>query len=468
MRLADFLSRRLQFLGIEHAFMVTGGAAMHLNDAIASTFKNKLVFLHHEQSCSMAADSYARILNKPCLVNITAGPGAINALNGVFGAYVDSLPMFVLSGQSKRATLAPNSGIKSLRQLGDQEANVVSLASSAVQYSKLLLTVGSRLNIRQISYNWKSFSPHSWKCHVDIDQAELDKPTLSSDLKILCDVKYFFPLLSDALYRVSSQKNINISTILSHWDSWTSWLKSSLLNYSVLQDLLPPTNGTVNPYRLISKLSESWSNNSIIVCSDGTACVAGFQAAVIKPYQRIFHNSGCASMGFELPAAIGAYHASHQLITCLAGDGSIMMNLQELAIIGGNNYPIKIILLNNNGYHSIRQTQTNYFPDNIVGCGPDSGLPFPDFRLLSNSFGIDYLSVCDEDLLDDAIQALYSSNRPQLLEVSIDQTQQFSPKLSSRRLPSGEMVSPSLEDMSPHLPQHILSLLSNEAFSIRL
>ena len=114
------------------------------------------------------------------------------------------------------------------------------------------------------------------------------------------------------------------------------------------------------------------SENSITVCSDGTACVAGFQAVSIKRGQRIFHNSGCASMGFELPAAIGAHLATNQQIICLAGDGSIMMNLQELAIIGGKKYPVKIILLNNKGYHSIRQTQTNYFPNNLVGCGPDS------------------------------------------------------------------------------------------------
>ena len=616
MRVADFIARRLHFLGIEHALMVTGGAAMHLNDAISSVYKDRLVFLHHEQSCSMAADAYARLTNKPCLVNVTAGPGAINALNGVFGAFVDSLPMVVVSGQSKRQTLTVNSGLNHLRQLGDQEAHVQALASPvcksvhllqnpldvndiinqlflvctsgrpgpvwldvpidvqayhlpghyeqyiqqpllevtsnpdtpetlikvyidelayhlltddrpvlyvgngirlsgsysqfldfleqwpiacvtgwnsndllwdshpcycgrpgtvgnrtgnfAVQFSKSLLVVGCRLNIRQISYNWDSFSPDSWKCHVDIDPAELYKPTLSTDLKIQLDISNFFPLLSEALSRISYEKNIDLSKSLSHWSRWRAWLKSSLSRFSVVEEALPISNGHINPYRLISMLSNYLSENSITVCSDGTACVAGFQAVSIKRGQRIFHNSGCASMGFELPAAIGAHLATNQQIICLAGDGSIMMNLQVLAIIGGKKYPVKIILLNNKGYHSIRQTQTNYFPNNLVGCGPDSGLPFPNFNLLCQSCSIDYHTVCDEELIDAHFEHLFSTSSPQFLEVHIDQSQQFSPKLSSRRLPSGEMVSPSLDDMSPHLPQSLLSALKADAYSIVL
>jgi len=614
MRVSDYIARRLQFLGIEYAFMVTGGAAMHLNDAISSVFQEKLIFLHHEQSCSMAADSFARITNKPCLVNVTAGPGVINALNGVFGAYVDSLPMFVVSGQSKRATLVTNSGIDDLRQLGDQEVDVQSLASSvcksvhllqnplevrelvdtlfnlsitgrpgpvwidlpidvqsfdlppeydsyvsehslcsslvnisddfdlqldelalhlltndrpvlyvgngirisdsynefldflqqwpiacvtgwnsndllwdshpcycgrpgtvgnrsgnfAVHYSTSLLVVGCRLNIRQVSYNWSDFSPYSWKCHVDIDRAELDKPTLSTDLKINTQISGFFPRLSKALTRVSIRNHINTSRVLSHWSSWSSWLKSTLDNYPVLMDALPPRDHYVNPYRLLHKLSDYLPNNSVTVCSDGTACVAGFQALVIKPSQRLFHNSGCASMGFELPAAIGAYYASNSPITCIAGDGSIMMNIQELAIIGGRQLPIKIILLNNNGYHSIRQTQFNYFPNNIVGCGPDSGLPFPDFSVLTQSFGLQYSCLREEELIDNSLSSLYLTPGPELLEVFLDTQQQFSPKLSSKRLPSGEMVSSSLDDMSPHLSDSTLSSLKQAAFSIHL
>ena len=150
MRVADFVARRLRFLGCDTAYMVTGGAAMHLNDAISREYQNNLHFLHHEQSCAMAAESFARLTNRPCLVNVTAGPGGINALNGVFGAYVDSIPMFVVSGQAKRETLVANAEVQGLRQLGDQEVNIIHMASQACKATYLLQ---DPLNIHQILNN---------------------------------------------------------------------------------------------------------------------------------------------------------------------------------------------------------------------------------------------------------------------------------------------------------------------------
>jgi acetolactate synthase-1/2/3 large subunit len=202
------------------------------------------------------------------------------------------------------------------------------------------------------------------------------------------------------------------------------------------------------------------------VCADGTACVIGFQAAIIKKGQRLFHNSGCASMGYELPAAIGAYHATSKEIYCIAGDGSIMMNLQELAYVGGHSLPIKIILLNNQGYHSIRQTQNNYFPDNPVGCGIESGLPFPDFSTLCKAFSIQYESLNSEMHLDLQIGKVLSSSGPCILEVILDLEQDFAPKLASKKLPDGTMVTASLEDMSPLLGDNVLDGIRQEAYSI--
>ena len=615
MRVADFVARRLRFLGVDTAYMVTGGAAMHLNDAISREYNGNLHFLHHEQSCAMAAEAYARLTNKPCLVNVTAGPGGINALNGVFGAYVDSIPMIVVSGQVKCSTLALNANVKGLRQLGDQEVDIVGIASHicksalllqnpldvhdvlnslfqqaisgrpgpawldipidvqgsllpvsfdalltepletldptyatyseinddieqlalhlltdnrpvlyvgsgirlsnsyneflafldqwpiacvtgwnsndllwdehpcyagrpgtvgnrsgnfAVQFSECLLTVGCRLNIRQISYNWSSFATRAWKCHVDIDRAELEKPTLSTDLKLHVTCSGFFPSLSHALSRILASESIDRDHILGHWQQWRNWLKQSLFNYAPVKEAQTSQDGFVNPYRLVDRLTSLLPENSICVCSDGTACVVGFQAAVFKVGQRMFHNSGCASMGYELPAALGAWHASHQTVTCLAGDGSIMMNLQELATIGTHKYPIKIVLINNSGYHSIRQTQKNYFRDNIIGCGVDSGLAFPDFSALSVAFGLEYSSVKADLHLDSALSSLYVSPMPHLLEVFVSQDQEFSPKLASKRLPNGEMISSSLEDMSPHLLQSKYEELLGEALSITL
>jgi acetolactate synthase-1/2/3 large subunit len=146
MRVADFIARRLSFLGVSDVYMVTGGAAMHLNDAFAMIFRDRVHCLHHEQSCAMAAESYARITNRPAVVNVTAGPGAINAINGVFGAYVDSIPMIVVSGQAKRETLAINSGVPSLRQLGDQEVDIVRMVSGVCKRAVVVQNVISILD----------------------------------------------------------------------------------------------------------------------------------------------------------------------------------------------------------------------------------------------------------------------------------------------------------------------------------
>jgi acetolactate synthase-1/2/3 large subunit len=205
-------------------------------------------------------------------------------------------------------------------------------------------------------------------------------------------------------------------------------------------------------------LFDELADDDIIVTGDGTACVTVFQAANIKQGQRLFTNSGCASMGYDLPGAIGAYYAgAPQRIICLAGDGSVMMNLQELQTIAGLNLPVKLFILNNDGYHSIRQAQQNHFPDNIVGCGPDSGLTFPEFTRLASGFGIPSAQVgCDPELAP-AIRAALASDGPFLLEVMIDKSQQFAPKLSSRRLEDGSMVSSPLEDLVPFLSDEELT-----------
>jgi acetolactate synthase-1/2/3 large subunit len=229
---------------------------------------------------------------------------------------------------------------------------------------------------------------------------------------------------------------------------------------------LPAKEKGVNPYRLVHALTRRLPSGSITVCADGTACVVGFQAAVVKEGQRLYHNSGCASMGYELPAAIGAYHASAKQILCISGDGSIMMNIQELAFIGGLSVPVKIILLNNQGYHSIRQTQRNYFPDNPVGCGKESGLPFPDFSRLCQGFSIGYDRMESEHELDAKIEAALRWSGPFLLEVILDLEQDFSPKLASKKLEDGTMVTAELEDMTPLLGDSVLSRIREEAFSI--
>jgi acetolactate synthase I/II/III large subunit len=615
MRVADFIAERLRHLGCRDVYMVTGGAAMHLNDAFGRTFSNNVHTLHHEQSCAMAAESYSRILGTPAVVNVTAGPGGINAINGVFGAYVDSIPMIVVSGQAKRETMMATYDIPGLRQLGDQEIDIVRMVGGvckcavtitdplrvaeevdrcfliattvrpgpvwldvpidvqafplpagfdeqvraadwncqtkildpdpvasdeeikvlarelvtrkrpvlyvgsgirvsgsygeflsflekwpiatvtgwnsndllwddhpcycgrpgtvgnragnfAVQFSECVATVGCRLNLRLVSFNWKSFAKNAWTCHLDIDRAELDKPTLHTDLKIEATIKGFFPRLAAELERFVNTGEVSREKLLENWSRWAEFNRRQLAVYSAVHDALPPKTETVNPYRLIDRLSHRLPHGAITVCADGTACVVGFQASVVKPEQRLFHNSGCASMGYDLPAAIGAYHATEREIICIAGDGSIMMNLQELAYIGGLKLPIRIVLLNNQGYHSIRQTQNNYFPDNPVGCGVESGLPFPEFRYLSSGFGIQYIRLGQEEEMETCLDEFLSCDGPVLLEVVLDLDQEFAPKLASKKLDNGTMITAELEDMTPLLGDHVINKIKEEAFAL--
>jgi len=219
----------------------------------------------------------------------------------------------------------------------------------------------------------------------------------------------------------------------------------------------------VNPYYFVSRLFRALEEDDVVVCGDGTACVTAFQAADLREHQRLYTNSGCASMGYDLPGAVGAAIGRRELgggnggrVICIAGDGSIQMNLQELQTIATHRLPIRIFVLNNKGYHSIRQTQANFFPDNPVGCGEESGLGFPDFGKLAAVYGFPYYRARNHSELDAAIAGAIGENGPVLCEIILDLNQQFSPKLSSRKLPDGRIVSPPLEDLAPFLDREEL------------
>ncbi|PZQ22200.1 MAG: acetolactate synthase [Sphingopyxis macrogoltabida] len=605
-RVADLIARLLVEHDISDMFMLTGGGAMHLNDAFGRAKGLHKVFTHHEQAAAIAAEGYARLSGKPAAVNVTTGPGGVNALNGVYGAYVDSIPMVVVSGQVKRETCAPNYPDIPLRQLGDQEVDIVSMVRGITKYAVVLndpadarkvvekalylcrrgrpgpvwidvpidvqaapvdfdeleafdpatldaadeapnthaelgaltgsaldgevaaalaelytaerpvilagagirisgqheeflrfidragaavvtgwnahdvlpnahplyvgrpgtvgdrggnfavqtadyvLVLGSRLNIRQISYNWQSFARNARVAMVDIDSAELRKPTLTLHRPVHADLRDFFA----AAARLENP----VDDRAAERAAFVQRSRGLAARYPVVLPEYSQQDSPINPYVFGKALFDELEDGDIVVTGDGTACVTIFQAAQLKDGQRLFTNSGCASMGYDLPAAIGAYHAGGgRRIICLAGDGSIMMNLQELQTIVGGKLPIKIFVLNNDGYHSIRQSQQNHFPDNIVGCGPDSGLSFPDFARLANGFGLDASRVESHSALAAAIRATLDGDGPQLCEVMIDKRQEFAPKLSSRRLEDGTMVSPTLEDLSPFLSREELA-----------
>jgi acetolactate synthase-1/2/3 large subunit len=598
-RVADYIARLIADDGVDRAFMITGGGAMHLNDAFGREPRLSTVFCHHEQTCAMAAESFARLSGRPALVNVTSGPGGINALNGVFGAFVDSVPMVVVSGQVKRETLVTSFDLP-LRQLGDQEVDIVAMAAPvckiatllddpaetrfvveralwlartgrpgpvwidvpidvqstpidpatqrpfdpaadgpearpaaeaapddepalanqlrraldrlaaaerpvvlagagvrlsgahdaflrvvdklgipvttgwnahdalwnghplyvgrpgsigdragnfAVQNADFLLVLGSRLNVRQVSYNWAAFARAAYVVMIDADRAEMKKPTLSVDLPIQAD-------LADALAQL---EGLDHQPTPAHRE-YLAWCQERVVRYPVVLPEYAKHDSPVNPYVFVQTLFGQLAEGDVVVTGDGTACVVTFQAAELKPDQRLYTNSGCASMGYDLPAAIGAaYAAGGQRVICLAGDGSIMLNLQELQTIAGNQLPVKLFVLNNDGYSSIRQTQRNYFPDNVVGCGPESGLTFPDFVAVGKAFGLPSGRCASHRDLEAAITETLEADGPALLEVMLDPEQPFSPKLASRQLPDGRMVSSPLEDLAPFLSREELA-----------
>lgn len=600
MRVADFVAQAAFEAGIRQVFMVTGGGAMHLNDALARHGGLDVLYMHHEQACAMAAEGYARIAGRPALVNVTTGPGGINALNGVFGAHTDSVPMIVVSGQVKRETIVANGSLP-LRQLGDQEADIVAMVRGitksavlvndpreiryeleravwiatsgrpgpvwidipvdvqgalvdpatlrgfdplrepahahgstgpneegmlhgealrraalavaaalrrakrpiilpgagiriaggyrvfrrfvdrtgiavapafnahdllpddhgslagrpgtigdragnfAVQNADLVLVLGCRLNIRQISYNWTSFARHATKVMVDIDKAELAKPTLSIDLPVHADLVRFLETMLDVM---------GSEPIPEPHGEYRSWCRSRKDAYPAALPAYFERQSPINPYAFASLLWDELEEDDIVVAANATACIVTFQTARIKEGQRLFSNSGSASMGYDLPAAIGAcLAAGRSRIVCLAGDGSFMMNIQELQTIVGNRLPVKVFLLNNGGYHSIRQTQTAFFPDNVAGCGPGDGVTFPDFLKVGTAFGCETRRCATLDSAREQVRAALDADGPVLCEVILDPAQPFAPKLSSRRLPDGRMASAPLEDMAPFLPR---------------
>ncbi len=593
---ADCFLKFLEAYGIKDSFMLTGGAAMHLNDSFRKNNKIKKYILHHEQSCSMAADAYFRISNKPAAVCVTAGPGSINALNGVFGAYVDSIPMIVVSGQARTDNIAPLHA-PGVRQFGDQEVDIVNMAQSITklsvrlkkednfikvfhkvlslaedgrpgpvwidipidiqsmlinkpkpqdykkpkvkhsynekiylekkinnilsllnkakrpviiagngvrfsgkykeflkiikklsipvlpvfnstdliasdhalycgrpgadgdrsgnfvqQNSDLLIILGARMHIRQVGFNSASFAREAKKIMIDVDKAEMNKPNLRINVKIQADLKYFLPKM------LSMIKNYKVEK--SHWE-YLKWSKKRKDMYPVLQPShYKSEKNTINPYAMMEKLFSKFDDDEVIVTGDGTAVVVSYKAAVIKGKMRYFHNKGCASMGWDLPAAIGASIASKKNRTiCITGDGSIMLNLQELQTIVHHKLPIKVFVINNDGYHSIRQSQANYYNGKEIGCGPSSGISFPNFKKVFESFGIKSYQINSLKNLEKNIDVVLKNPGPTLTEVIVDKNQLFEPRLASKKLKNGQIVSPPLEDMAPFLDRE--EFLSN-------
>jgi acetolactate synthase-1/2/3 large subunit len=315
-----------------------------------------------------------------------------------------------------------------------------------VQNSDLVIVLGCRLSIRQVSYNWQSFARHAFKVQVDIDKAELTKPVMvRPDMGIHADIGKFLRLLLPRLDDIDAGR----------YAGWLKWCKERLVKYPVVLQRHRNPDKPVNPYHFTEVLFQLLGPDDVVVCGDASASVITFQAAAIKRGQRVFTNAGSASMGYDLPAAVGCAAARPDRRTiCLAGEGSMMLNLQELQTIVHHKWPVKIIVLNNGGYLSIRSTQKNFF-NQLVGEGPESGVSFPDLVAVGRAFGLPSARLQNPHDREE-LAAFLRAPGPGLLDVILDREQLFEPKLSSRQLADGRMVTANLEDMAPFLDREEL------------
>lgn len=328
--------------------------------------------------------------------------------------------------------------------MGDRAGNF------AVQNSDFILAIGTRLSIRQVGYNWQTWARAAQVAMVDIDRAELKKHTIHVDIPVWADAADFIEKMNSLIE--------NEEQPLFRNDSWRAQCVEWKNKYPVVLDRHrnQPRENNANVFAFIDYLTNQLPENSLTAVSNGACCVVGHQCWNIKNGTRFIINSAVASMGYGLPASIGLCVAADKKETvCLEGDGSIMMNLQELQTIVTNKLPVKIFLINNQGYHSIRQTQNNLFKEHCkVGIGPESGdLSFPSFELIAKAFGYPYFRAENNAEIKDAVDSTLNEEGYAFCEIFTDTTQVWEPKSSARRLPDGKIVSPSLEDLAPFLPR---------------
>lgn len=589
-RVADYIAEFLAENNIDTLFTVVGGGAMHLNDGFGHNEDIKCIYNHHEQACAIAAEGYYRMSNKLPAVCVTTGPGGTNALTGVLGAYLDSIPMLVISGQVKYEMTVDSTGLD-LRQLGDQEWNIVSTVDSmtkyaymiknpneikyvlqkalylatsgrpgpcwidvpldiqgaiidtddliefnedeldidlgvkvtkdtietvisklksakrpviyvgsairtnnahdeflklvnklqipvvnawnatdsleydnkltvgcggsfgdrpanfAVQNSDLILSLGCRLSTRQVSFAYDKWAYDAYKIMVEIDKAEIEKPTINIDMPIQSDIGDFLEIFNKVLDEEYMGYEFNYNQWVDKCNEWKN-------KYPVCDKLKYQQKSPINVYAFLDTLSSNMMEYEKIVVANGSAC-ACIHGYKLKKGQRLVVNSGVASMGYDLPAACGAcFGIGKKRLVCVSGDGSIQMNLQELQTIVHHKLPIKLFVINNNGYQSIRITQRSFFERPFVGIGGDSGdVSFPQMKKIANAYSIPYYSCNDISKLDETVNKTLNHDGYVMCEIFVDTKQEFEPKSASKKLPDGKMVSAPLEDMKPFLPR---------------
>ncbi|MDE6052570.1 MAG: thiamine pyrophosphate-binding protein [Lachnospiraceae bacterium] len=576
-RVADYIADFLVSKNVTTVYTVVGGGAMYLNDAFGNYEKLKCVYTHHEQAAAIAAEGHARVTGSPAAVCVTTGPGGTNAVTGVLGAYQDSIPMIVISGQVRYETTVESTGLD-LRQFGEQECQIISLVNSITKYARmiknplkiryylekaywyvnegrkgpvwldiplnvqnalietdelegytpsianyqqenisqilelmkaserpvilagsglrssgtlssfrqiirkwkcpvvaatsvadifpnteplymgnfgvfggragnyivqnadLIVAFGCRMSFKQIGFNYEKFAPNAKKIVIDVDINELQKDTLKIDLPIHCNLN---KLLPQFLQMHNPFEN--------ELDTWIDYCKKLKDKYPIYQKKYEHSE-KVNQYYFIYELNKRLPDNNISVVGNSVASVCALQMGIEKEHQRLFGNVNCGSMGWDMPASVGASIASGRSILCLTGDGSIQMNLQELQTIVTNDLPIKIIIFNNGGYQAIIQSQTNFF-QRLSGCTEESGLKMPSFQKIAEAYGFPYIQVTSNMEVVDKVRKLMEIEGYAICEVLQDVTQNIEPRVKSKRLEDGTMTSPPIDDLCPFLSE---------------
>ncbi|SFK10931.1 thiamine pyrophosphate-binding protein [Methylophaga sulfidovorans] len=583
-RVADYIFARVAELGVKEVFLLPGGGAMHLVDALGQSPDITFIPTHHEQAAAIAAEAYSRVNETLGVALVTTGPGATNALTAVAGAWIESVPLLIISGQVKRADMKADTGV---RQMGPQEVDIVSMvkpitkyavtvdepenigryidkalheamsgrkgpvwldvpldvqasliepeqlereescsgaesdcslqldeviqliqqaerpiilaghgirlsgaadtfkqlyektgipvlttwnsldlipyehplcagrpgsvalrpANFAAQNCDLLISIGARLDNVVTAHNPQNFAQYADKVIVDIDASELKKHQLPKARLIQTNAKTFI-----------EQLMAEVNDAPADYADWIHKITDWKQRYPRCDGETFPEQGEISHYHFIDRLSAHTAENELIITgSSGLAVEVFYSTFVNKTGQRVFLTSGLGSMGYGLPAAIGGCLASgRKPVVSVEGDGSLQLNLQELSTLKSLNLPIRMFIMNNNGYASIRNTQRNYFDERYVATGQEAGLLIPDLVKLAEAIGLDAVRINDASELDEKIQYVLNHPGPILCDVTIIKDEALWPKVSAIPQANGSMISMPLEDMSPLLDLEIL------------
>lgn len=583
-RVSDIVASKIVEAGLTDVFCLVGGGSMFLNDAIGHCDGLNVMYCHHEQACSMAAEGYVRAGGKMAVVCVTTGPGGTNAITGVLGAFQDNYPMLVLSGQVRKPTGVESTGLN-LRFMGEQEHNIVDTVKPLTKYAKyvenpedivyelekamtiamdgrrgpvwldipmdvqsamvdidklstysekktsltwdksvfinevktasrpvilvgsgirstgyvekfrklaskmgipvlaatynadlmvngddvyyggfgiiggragnfmmqnadLIIGIGCRMTFRQIGFNYEKFSPNSRRMIIDVDEEELKKPTLRIDVPIHADLKTVIDDLLD------SDVNFDIP------EDWLQYCNNVRKKFPIYQEKFENAEeNQVNPYYFGKTLKKYLKDDSVIVLGNSTIAAHILQLGIDKPEQRIINNMNCGSMGYDLPAVIGAAVANKKLTTLITGDGSVMLNLQELMTAKHYKLPIKIFIGCNGGYRGVVRSQSNMFEGRYTGCTADTGVEIPDFSKVASAFDIKYVKINGHKDLDEKLQEIYATDELMVIEWPQDPSQLIEPRVMNRRDEEGNIISTNIDDLYPFLSREEYDIL---------